>query len=180
MASDKMGIHIAIVGDPINGFEFFGLFATGDDATEWATGEYPVAGDPEWQVAPLRYPTVTSVNSRGLEIFESDAGYRIQRDDEFALFADDDEAVSEGKAAVRHSNPRKKEQDADRRRHDEISRIAPHDATHYRNGSFYKIGVRGLVFRFCDREWVRPSLRPAELIGHEIARSDRDQNTGDK
>lgn len=47
---DLMGVHILITGNPMNGFEYFGLFKTGEDAI--AAGEDHLDGD--WWIAPLR------------------------------------------------------------------------------------------------------------------------------
>ena len=47
---DLMGMHILITGDPVDGFEYFGPFKTGEEAI--AAGEDHLDGD--WWIAPLR------------------------------------------------------------------------------------------------------------------------------
>jgi hypothetical protein len=46
---NSMGMHIVIVGDLLNGFEFFGPFKTAPDAVRF--GESVRHG--EWTIAPL-------------------------------------------------------------------------------------------------------------------------------
>ena len=47
---DLMGMHILITGNPVDGFERYGPFKTGEDAI--AAGEDRLDGD--WWIAPLR------------------------------------------------------------------------------------------------------------------------------
>ena len=46
----------------------------------------------------------------------------------------------------------------------------PPDATHYRNGSWYKIGRHGLTFMWLNDEWSRTSIRASDLVAYEIKR----------
>lgn len=46
---DLMGTHILIVGNPVDGFEYYGPFKTGEDAI--AFGEEHTGSD--WWIAPL-------------------------------------------------------------------------------------------------------------------------------
>jgi len=41
----------------------------------------------------------------------------------------------------------------------------PLKATHFHNGSFYKVGVHGLVFRWNGDQWIKSSMHPSELQG---------------
>lgn len=45
-----MGMHIVLVGNPVDGFSFFGPFTTSDEAATWAEAA-PLNDD--WWVAPL-------------------------------------------------------------------------------------------------------------------------------
>lgn len=47
---DLMGMHILIIGNPVDGFEYYGPFKTGEEAI--AYGEDRLGGD--WWIAPLR------------------------------------------------------------------------------------------------------------------------------
>lgn len=44
-----MGMHIVVVGNPVDGFTFFGPFKTLGDAVVWAEESV----DRDWCVAPL-------------------------------------------------------------------------------------------------------------------------------
>jgi hypothetical protein len=46
-----MGMHIIIIGNPVDGFEYIGPFKTGEDAVAWANQDANIDG--EWWIAPL-------------------------------------------------------------------------------------------------------------------------------
>lgn len=48
------GMHILITGNPVDGFEYFGPFKTGDDAIAYAE----TARFDGWWIAPLQEPTL--------------------------------------------------------------------------------------------------------------------------
>lgn len=50
-----MGMHVVLIGNPIDGMEIFGPFKTGIDAANWA--ERYACGD-SWVVAPLAAQSV--------------------------------------------------------------------------------------------------------------------------
>jgi len=44
---------------------------------------------------------------------------------------------------------------------------APNDFTHCMNSLYYKVGVHGLVFRWCDGAWLRSTRKREDLLnGH--------------
>jgi hypothetical protein len=45
-----MGLHVIITGNPVDGFEIYGPFATADEAAEF-TMKNPI--DADWWIAPL-------------------------------------------------------------------------------------------------------------------------------
>lgn len=46
-----MGLSVVLVGNPVNGLEVFGPFATPDEAVDWASSN---SDDQDWWVAPLQ------------------------------------------------------------------------------------------------------------------------------
>ena len=52
MDTTLMGMHIVVVGNPVDGLEFIGPFNNGEEAIEWANHD-PYIGN-EWLVAPLQ------------------------------------------------------------------------------------------------------------------------------
>lgn len=53
-----MGMHVVIVGNPVDGVEIFGPFKTGDEATEWGDSHADVGKYRDWWVVPLTAPDV--------------------------------------------------------------------------------------------------------------------------
>ena len=51
MNKELMGMHVVLVGNPVDGVEVFGPFKTGDDAVEWASAY--CRDDRDWWVARL-------------------------------------------------------------------------------------------------------------------------------
>lgn len=51
---EAMGMHVVLVGDPINGTEVFGPFKTGPEAEKWAA-TYAIDN---WVIAPLKAQSV--------------------------------------------------------------------------------------------------------------------------
>lgn len=51
---EVMGMHVVLIGDPINGMEVFGPFKTGIDAEKWASA-YAIDS---WVIAPLKAQSV--------------------------------------------------------------------------------------------------------------------------
>lgn len=49
---EVMGMHVVLVGDPINGMTVYGPFKTGTDAVMWASENT----DNVWVAAPLYAP----------------------------------------------------------------------------------------------------------------------------
>lgn len=47
-----MGLHIIIIGNPVDGLEFIGPFKTADDATRHASTDGNI-DNCEWWIAPL-------------------------------------------------------------------------------------------------------------------------------
>lgn len=45
-----MGLHILVVGNPVDGLKFYGPFATRDEANEWGD---TISREFDWWVAPL-------------------------------------------------------------------------------------------------------------------------------
>jgi hypothetical protein len=54
-----MGTHIVVTGNPVDGFTFYGVFKTAEDANDWA--ELRLNGK-EWWVAALVHPTTSKPN----------------------------------------------------------------------------------------------------------------------
>lgn len=45
------GMHIVIIGNPVDGFQYIGPFKTGEDAIAWADRDADI--DADWWIAPL-------------------------------------------------------------------------------------------------------------------------------
>jgi hypothetical protein len=52
--------------------------------------------------------------------------------------------------------------------HTHMMEISPPGATHYSGSAFYKIGLRGLVYRWNDIEWVRNSMSKHDMISSAV------------
>lgn len=48
----KLGMHVVLMGNPVDGLKVFGPFKTPDDAVRWAGEEI----DDTWWIAPLAAP----------------------------------------------------------------------------------------------------------------------------
>jgi hypothetical protein len=49
-----MGLHIIVIGNPVDGFNFIGPFTTAQDAVRHANEDGNI--DAEWWIAPLEGP----------------------------------------------------------------------------------------------------------------------------
>ena len=53
-----MGMHIVVVGNPIDGVKVYGPFKTAAHADDWATCHVDVGTLADWWIAPLHSPEV--------------------------------------------------------------------------------------------------------------------------
>jgi hypothetical protein len=60
--------HIVVTGDPINGFEFIGPFASSVEAAAYGNNDGNLPDYGEWWIAPLEQPDEAATKVRALAL----------------------------------------------------------------------------------------------------------------